>query len=226
MTEQEWTDVQAVVFSDIDGIVHAQRTLHDVKEQLAARAQHRSEEDRIFRDAFGLEPGEAREVSVDGVDIEVTLLHRKGASHSDIMGADLLYEIAGQKFILIQYKRASNSGRVVHDDAQLTDLIAACPNPCPPWSEGLVATCGAWYSVSEDSYMPACMAKQIFGAKKSKTAKSFGRGLPQDVFDTLFARCWSGARIAPARIAVVAWRLFELNRAMFVVTQRGSFGRW
>src|SRR5688500_10099607 len=135
MTPQEWIDAQDAVFDDIKGIIRAQRTLDDLKKELAERRENQSQEDRIFKDAYDLEPGQPRSVFFSGgVEIEITLLHRKGIGHSDIMGADLLYEIPGRKFILIQYKRPTREGRVIHDSTQLDELTDACPNACPPWS--------------------------------------------------------------------------------------------
>src|SRR5207249_7595731 len=130
-----------------------------------------TEEDRIFSDAFGYEPGDSRIISIDGVDIRIRMLHREGLLQSDILGADLIYEVAGLKFVLLQYKDANAQNRVQNDSVQIDKLLSACPNIHPQTSPLSWPTCGSWYSVrgaSEAVYMPACKAKAVFGDAKSR----------------------------------------------------------
>jgi hypothetical protein len=73
-------------------------------------------------------------------------LHRRGVSARDIHGANLLYEIEGEKYVLIQYKTPSSAGRVSRDETQLDTLVASCPEgvcyPRASWPH-----CGSWHCV-------------------------------------------------------------------------------
>src|SRR5215471_14034834 len=104
MRELEWRTIVSGINADIAGIVRAQRTLDEVNVELARRAHEPIEEDFIFADAIGSDQALPRIVNVDGVSVQIRTLHRRGLKQSDIKGADLLYEIAGRKFALVQYK--------------------------------------------------------------------------------------------------------------------------
>lgn len=226
MTEREWLDILERASRDVKGIVHSQRVLDEINDTLGRRRP--LEEDFIFREAFGHNPEEPRVIRIDGVEITIRILHRRGLNQSDIKGADLLYEIAGRKFILIQYKSVGPRGRVSKDTRQLESLIGACPNTCPPWSPDKFVTCGSWYSVhstEESLYLPACFAADLFGDAGSSPVSRFSRGLSAETFQHLFARCWTGVRIALTDIASLTWSALENDRVLFSIVQRGTFGR-
>ena len=233
MNENEWHEVVRAINSDIRGIIEAQRVLHDVHEKLQRRADNPIEEDFILAEGFGRDPSEPNIKNIDGVRIEVRMLHRRGLRQADIKGADLLYEIAGRKFVLIQYKKAKD-GRVSMDDVQLETLIATCPSHFSTrfedfWSEGSWPSCGAWFAIvggEEKLYLTACKARHIFGDRASRPLDMFAGGLNSDVFDQLFARCWTGARVAPVQQSLLTWLALEHDRVLCTVLQHGSFGRW
>lgn len=186
----------AHVMHEVDSIIDRQRTIERVKNELDQRKQNPHEEDFIYDEATN---GQRifREV-VDGVEIEKTVLHRRGSQDTDISGADLLYEIVGEKYILVQYKKSDKNGRVKNDKTQLEELIASCSNSCPPFSPHMLGVCGSWYCLIDGgnlSYMPACIAHATFSGKASCTASSFNKTLDRDAFLSAFSKCYVGARI-------------------------------
>jgi hypothetical protein len=226
--EVEWRRTVSAVNADVRGIIRAQRVLDEVNRTLAERRNDPTEEDRIFSDAFGFEPGDSRIISIDGVEIRIRKLHREGLRQSDILGADLIYEVAGLKFVLVQYKDANAQNRVQYDSDQIDKLISACPNLHPQTSPVTWPTCGSWYSVrgaSDGVYMPACRARAVFGDAKSRSFELFRDGVGPEVFQQLFARCWIGGRIAPTELLYLGWSAMQADRVLFVVTQLGTFGR-
>jgi hypothetical protein len=104
LNDIEWRTIVDHINRDILGIIRAQQILAEVHEELDRRSKNPIEEDFIFADGFGHDPGAARSRIIDGVVIQVRVLHRRGLQQSDIKGADLLYEVAGRKFVLTQYK--------------------------------------------------------------------------------------------------------------------------
>lgn len=229
MDELLWAQTVAAANADIQGIIRAQRVLEDVNRTLDERIANPIEEDRIFADGTDFPPGNAKVITVDEVEIRVRILHRRGLRQRDVRGADLIYEVAGRKFILVQYKNANASGHVSADHKQLERLIEACPNPCPPTQLTFWPTCGSWCNIlagSEVSCMPACRVKAVFSDAKRRAFTEFGDGISADVFQHLFARCWIGARIAPTELLYFGWSAAEADRVLFAVTQAGTFGRW
>jgi hypothetical protein len=227
MNIEEWRATISSVNRDIANILRAQQVLTEVHDELDSRAANRIEEDFIFVDALGRDPNEPIIKIIDGVEVHTRLLHRRGLQQSDIKGADLLYEIAGRKFVLVQYKSPNKRNRIIKDERQLARLVASCPNPCPPSIVGFWPTCGAWYairSVKESFYLPACYATSIFDSAASLPIERFASGLGSDVFDQLFARCWTGARTTPEEYAYLTWAEMEEDRVLFSVLQRGTFG--
>lgn len=227
MTPSEWQATIDYVNRDIANIVRAQQVLIEVHDELNRRAANRIEEDFIFADALGRDPNEPTIKIIDGVEIRTRLLHRRGLQQSDIKGADLLYEIAGRKFVLVQYKSPNKRNRIPKDERQLKRLVASCPNPCPPPMVGFWPTCGAWYAIrgtNESFYLPACHAASIFGLAASMSIEQFANGLDADVFDHLFAKCWTGARTTPDEFAYLTWAEMENDRVLFSVLQKGTFG--
>src|SRR6267142_5603648 len=227
MENAEWQQLVRDINLDVGGIIRGQRSLEEVNEELRGRKGRPIEEDFIHADALGHDPGVPRKFEVDGVEIETRMLHRRGMHQRDVKGADLLYEIAGRKFVLIQYK-TPNRNRVKLDRRQLKELMGACPNACPPHVPGFWPTCGAWYAVRStgiSAYVPACKAEELFDDADSCSVAHFGSGLSHETFQQVFARCFTGARIAPMEMAYLSWAMLEADRVLFTVLQRGSFGR-
>jgi hypothetical protein len=228
MENAEWRQLVREINLDIGGIIRGQRTLDEVNEELRGRKARPIEEDFIYADALGHDPGVPRKLTVDGVEIETRTLHRRGIRQRDVKGADLLYEITGRKFILVQYKAPIPRNRVKLDRPQLKKLMGACPNPCPPHLPIYTATCGSWYAVRSKSisaYVPACKAAEFFDDADSCSAADFGPGLSHENFQKAFARCWTGARVAKVKMTYLSWVTSEADRVLFRVIQRGSFGR-
>lgn len=227
MENAEWRQLVREINLDIGGIIRGQRTLDEVNEELRGREARPIEEDFIHADALGHNPGVPRKINVDDVEIETRMLHRRGIRQRDVKGADLLYEITGRKFVLIQYKTPTPRNRVTLDRPQLKELIGACPNPCPPHVPGYTAKCGSWYAVRSariSAYVPACKAEEIFDDADSCSTAQFGSGLSHEDFQRAFARCFTGARIAQVEMAYLSWATSEADRVLFRVFQRGSFG--
>jgi len=131
MSPEEWRTLVDQANKDISGIIQSQRTLREVHKELDERLRRPIEEDFIFADALGYDPRIPRVIEVGGVQVHIRVLHRRGLHQADVKGADLIYEISGSKFVLVQYKKADAGGRVQKTATQLRDLISACPNPCP-----------------------------------------------------------------------------------------------
>ncbi len=184
------------VMRDVDSIIDRQRTLDQVKDALLDRAENPHEEDFIYDEVYGGERT-TKEV-IEGVTIERTVLHRRGKRDKDINGADLLFEIVGEKYILVQYKKTAPSDRVTKDSEQLEELIECCSNYCPPFSYEMLGSCGSWYCIIDGSnlkYMPACVADKKFGSNASVTKRTFDKALDRSGFLDLFAKCYIGARV-------------------------------
>jgi hypothetical protein len=228
VSPEEWRALVDQANRDISGIIQSQRTLREVRKELDERLRHPIEEDFIFADGLRHDPRMPRVIEVDGVQLVVRVLHRQGLEQTDVKGADLLYEISGSKFVLVQYKKADSGGRIRKTAQQLDDLIGACPNPCPPPMHGFYPSCGSWISViaarGQDHYMPACRVSAIFGPAASRRSDHFAEGISQTTFQQLFARCWIGARISPADLAYLTWARLDADRVLFSALQIGLFG--
>lgn len=227
MDEREWYDLVNRINADIAGIARAQSTLNDVHAERMNRLNSPVEEDFIDRDSFGEVPGEPNYISINGIEIAVRKLHRRGIRCSDIKGADLIYELEGRKFCLIQYKSPSRRRRVPLDREQLRELINACPNPCPPITNEGLRTCGSWYSVQEKGssyYMRACEAREVFGDYASKSIGAFSQGISKASFQDMFAKCWIGARVAPIDVGFYLAESVANDRV--VVHAQQSDYRW
>lgn len=227
MENDQWREVISRINRDISGIIKAQRTLEEIEKELSDRKAKPLEEDFVLEDALGQHPGEPREFNIEGVRISVRLLHRRGQKQKDIKGADLLYEIAGRKFILLQYKIPVNAS-VQRDKDQLDTLVKACPNECPPYDLSYFPTCASWFTIkttNESLYLPACRVASIFGDATSRKMDRFSEGVSAETFQQLFARCWIGARIAQTELVNLTWDLMEQDDVLITVIQRGSFGR-
>lgn len=222
----EWRETVDFINSEIREILRNQRVLNEVHDALGARAERPLEEDFIAADALDRPPNEPVVRVIDDVEITVRVLHRQGESLTDVVGADLLYEIEGRKYVLIQYKTPDRRGLVHHDETQLDELIEACSATCRfrtrSWPR-----CGAWHCVrgpAGASYHIACEASAIFGTAATRMMDKFKRGLSKEAFDELFAKCWVGARISPSELTYWTWSTFDARRVLFSVLQRGTFG--
>jgi hypothetical protein len=248
MEELEWRMLVSFINADIAGIVrtqridairrrHARRVLDELRKELAEREKRPKEEDFITADAFGIEPVKPIVRRIDGVRVQTRMLHRKGLTETDIKGADLLYEVAGVKFALVQYKTPNRQGRVARDREQLDELIGACPNSnlnlCPPHVSSLDATCGAWFAVrseAESGYLPACLAQDIFGDTESRKKEEFlspHSRYSYKQFERAFARCFTGARVGRPRFNEYRMRierdLIKRDWVLIYASQSGSF---
>jgi hypothetical protein len=231
MQVREWYRLVEDINADIAGMIRAQQTLSEVDEALVQRAGSPIEEDFIHADMWGIDSAMPRITQVDGVSIQTRMLHRRGLSQRDIKGADLLYEIVGRKFALVQYKKPDRQGRVKRDTEQLDELIVSCPTPCPPFQTGFAHRCGSWYAVRPDtpnaaSYVPACVAAQVFGESNSRKEKQFRFGLSFSDFQRAFGNCLTGGRLTPEELdrETLELNLIERDWVVFEALQFGSFG--
>jgi len=200
MTPSEWRSLAQSVNRDIAGMTRAAATQEGVRAALNQRNSRATEEFFIDEDSFGSQPTQARIFTGGTVELKVWKTHRAGLSSSDIKGADLYYEISDRKFILVQYKTPSRSGRVTLDADQLDELQAACPVQCPPTHR---FSCGSWYalrSTGSGSFFTACEAKALFGVYASRDRKYFVNGLAQTRFYEEFGACRIGGRTEPIEI--------------------------
>lgn len=230
MFNESWVDLVQRINSDIAGIVKSQRVLREVNEEVSRRKQRPTEEDFIDEDAFGDSPDVPRIKDVDGVQIKIRKLHRRGISATDVKGADLIYEIEDRKFVLIQYKRPNSQGRLTKDGDQLQEQIDACPSKCPPHELRNWPTCGSWVCIKESAgealYLPACETMAVFGSAASRDFSKFSRGLSAPAFQELFARCWIGARTVPVSLAAYVNTAVQNDHVVYLLSQQGTFGRW
>ncbi|WP_159093575.1 hypothetical protein [Stenotrophomonas sp. SAU14A_NAIMI4_8] len=217
------------VMHEVDGIIDRQRTIDSVRRALDERARDPHEEDFIYGE--GTNNQKVFRENIDGVIIEKTILHRRGAADTDISGADLLFEIVGEKYVLVQYKRADGSGRIKNDESQLEELIGSCSNDCPEFRPYMLGNCGAWYALIDGkalSYMPACVASKSFAGRSSCKASNFQRAIEREAFLSAFAKCYIGARTAEwpySSYSPSALMLFgyESSNPLVIVRQLGRF---
>lgn len=224
-------EIIAHVMREVDGIIDRQRTIDKVKGALDDRARNPHEEDFILGE--GTNNQKVFREEIDGVTIEKTILHRRGARDTDISGADLLFEIVGEKYVLVQYKKADSSGRVQNDKSQLDELVASCSNDCPEFLPYMLGTCGSWYALingTDVSYMPACVASGSFSGRGSCKAANFDKALEREAFLSAFAKCYIGARTGEwphSSYSPSALMLFanESSDPLVIVRQLGRFPR-
>ena len=112
MLETEWQTLVANINADVSGMLRAQQTLDEVHDDLQRREKSVVEEDFIFEDGWGVDTNAPNIRELYGVRIATRVLHRRGLALRDIKGADLLYEIVGRKFTLVQYKKPNRRGLV------------------------------------------------------------------------------------------------------------------
>jgi len=231
-------------------ILHWQRVLAGIHEEIKENLEHPFEQDLIYEAVYGSKPAEGRKIQVDGVEIVARILHRTGKRQRDIRGADLLYEIENEKFVLVQFKRADEKGRVHGEAEQLAELLEQCPavcfykrKPSPVLPPRLNGFCGVWYRVDvphlKNAYfVHGCESLQIFAkgegknfsemashAQKSVPAGQFERGLDQDMFLRLFAMCRLGAIVRIKKPSRYIETLQEQQHLIFHILQRGRFSK-
>ena len=220
MSPSEAESLIQAVNDDIERIARAAQTQEQVREAIRFRSENPLEEQLIDEDSYAIPRGEPRLQRVGGVEQRIWKIHRAGLDSTDIKGADLYYEIDGIKFVLVQYKSPSTKARVKKDSSQLTELIAACPNPCPPTER---FSCGSWFALRDgerSSYHTACEANKIFGAYASRKKEAFINGLTKDQFESDFASCRIGGRSAPIRVMQFQQTSVKADHIFFWVQQR------
>ena len=121
MESRELTDISNVIFHDVGSIIHSQQVLAGVHAELDKNQFRPFEQDYIYQEHYGTMPSQPRKMEINGVIITSRVLHQTGIGLQDVNGADLLYEIEGEKFGLIQYKRSNTRG-VKGDAEQLQKL--------------------------------------------------------------------------------------------------------
>lgn len=239
MERTELLEINDLMRNDLAAIIHNQLILANLHEELDRSLLNPVEEDFIYREQFDQFPAEPTTIIINGISISKRRLHRSGIQLRDIRGADLLYEIEDEKFIIIQYKKAS--GQVVKNDPiQLNVLLSNCPEVCPNKKKRpipkdwvplkIFSFCGCWYNVidgTNERHMPACEAEAIFQGRKTKIAREFQSGMSKESFLELFAACRIGALInypqdVEVRDAYVS-QLIEDQHIIFEFEQRG---RW
>jgi hypothetical protein len=232
MNETEYLEAIGSANDLIAGIVHAQEVLANIKEELRRNLSNPFEQDWIYREQSGDFPAAPKIIQWQGVEIQTRILHQTGINLSDIHGADLLYEIEGEKYVIVQFKR-ENSGRIQNDAAQLRKLLENCPGVCryhrnppmfiPPRMEGF---CGVWHRINtsneEQKYLHACEIKEIFGDRGSAGVEEFRSGIQHETFMDLFASCRIGALVRNPSEQFVSMLLFY-KHVVFEAKQRG---RW
>ena len=208
------------VNEQVDVILRGRALVTEVHQELDARAQAPFEQDWIYKEHSDVAPHEPRQKTLYGRTVTTRILHQEGAGLRDIRGGDLLYEIEGEKYVLIQYKQAKH-GRVHADYPQLDELIDSCPPRCDAAYHGAL-WCGSWVGLidgSAVSVLPACTAKSLFAGHGSVKASRFSRAMSKDAFGELFAKCYAGARLAFPPIGELINQSLTAQRVMFVVSE-------
>jgi hypothetical protein len=224
MTEEELEGTVRDINEEIRRLIYHQQVLADVHDRLERRNRRPLEEDYIDADLRDEPIGQPVIRRIDGVEIMVWKLHRRGTSAADIRGADLMYEIAGEKFVLIQYKTPTTRGAVGRDADQLGVLMESCAVRCPPAPKASVG-CGAWHAVRnvDGFYHPACMAAEIFDHFASRHEGAFVSGFSKREFDEQFAACSVGSLVRIADPQPAIRRSVENGHLVVVAQQRGRF---
>jgi hypothetical protein len=239
MENRELARVFELIIGDAAAIAHNQRVLADVHVHLDQRYENPFEQDLIYADHFGARPSEPREFTFKGVRITSHVLHQTGRQLSDIRGADLLYEIEDEKFILILYKKVHNT-RVPNNPRQLRSFLNNCPEKC--WHRKcrplpahylplmLNPFCGCWYCLItgvKHTYFHACEVEAIFNGRQSASADEFGTGLSRRSFMELFASCRIGALLYLSGdedlVELYTEYLLEIGHIIYQVRQHGHW---
>lgn len=229
MERSELAELVELIQDDARAILENQATLADVKAQLGANQARPFEQDWIYGDHYGDLPSKPREHVVAGIRITTQVLHQTGTGLRDIAGADLLYEIEGEKYALIQYKRPKPNGLVQNDSAQLDALLSRCPSVCAYRRRTslvlplrLNGYCGCWYNCVDAAgsrFVHACEAKLLFGGQGHVSSNQFASGLTKSEFDRLFAVCRLGALVRIKSSTQYIEQQIESNHLVFRLVQ-------
>lgn len=229
MERDELSKLVELIQDDAQAILEHQVVLAGVKEQIAQNKRSPFEQDSIYADHYGDLPSQPQEKTIDGIRITTQILHQTGLGLRDIAGADLLYEIEGEKYVLIQYKRPNRKNLVQNDQAQLDVLLSKCPSVCSYKTRAhllqplrLNGYCGCWYNcLTNDGarYVHACEAKVIFDGKASVSERKFASGMTKEEFDRLFAVCRIGALVRIKSSAHYIQRQLSSNHLVFYLVQ-------
>jgi hypothetical protein len=239
MDQEEFVSTFNLMVDDAAAIIHHNQVLAGLRTELEANLARPFEQDFIYQEHFGGFPSEPKRQVINGVVVTSRILHQTGIGLRDVLGADLLYEIEDEKFIIIQYKRASNS-IVKGDSTQLDTLISNCPDVCmhkkkrpipKTWLPlKLNAFCGCWYSVidgGERRFMHACEAEAIFQSAGTVQASEFSNGLSRDTFFELFSSCRIGAFLRYPNDEALRTKYVDQNldaaHVIYEVTQSGTW---
>jgi len=233
MKPEEYYEMIRNMLEDAESLAHQQMVIVEVHDKLKRRRILPYERDVISQDHYGAAPFEPIEHSVAGVTFTTTMLHREGIQFKDINGADLLYEIENEKYVLVQYKKADSSGRITGDLVQLNRLLNNCPAKCyykkrprnyyPLRINGF---CGCFYQLYNNytkKYVHACEAKTIFGKRASVSYDDFSSGIRKATFEELFAKCRLGAMTSEKKSNWYISILKALGHAILYVLQSGRF---
>lgn len=237
MNEKEYYSTIDTMLNDVSAIIHNQLVYAGIHDELEVNRLRPYEQDFIYRDHFDAFPGQPKTHTLHGVKITSRVLHQTGIRLSDIRGADMLYEVEREKFVLIQYKRADNQ-LIKNDKEQLDRLLGNCPENCKnigkrPFPATYVplktfAFCGIWYRVIngfEITNVTACEAESIFQGKSSQPYSSFQKGLSQYTFNELFASCRIGALLKKPVVGnskeILIHKLMDAGHFIFNILQAG-----
>lgn len=239
MEKDEFFKIKDYMVDDAAAIIHNQKVLADIHAELEKRLLDPFEQDLIYFDKFGERPAEPKKITHNGVVISISVLHQEGIGLSDIRGADLLYEIEREKFLIIQYKRPADTS-VKTDLYQLRTLLDNCPKSCSvhkyrpisfDWLPlKLNGWCGSWYCIAADGnrrYVQACEAETIFANKKSARLENFQSGLTKMTLLELFSSCRIGAMIrTPVDTAVKESFVAGLVQREHLIYEVKQLGKW
>lgn len=231
MEIEEFNIMIQQMLDNVNAIIHHQMVIGEIKQELADRRNQPFEQDSIYLDKYGSLPSEPEKRNICGVDFTITILHQEGKQLSDIKGADLLYEIEGEKYILVQYKNADIFGKIKADLSQLQTLLKNCPSICyykkkprddvPYRMNGF---CGCFYRVDYKNikkYLHACEVNQIFGNKNTKPFTEFSVGICKETFEELFATCRLGAMTKTKESKYYINEILKQDHFILHVLQRG-----
>lgn len=234
MEISEYNDTMRQMAEQVNSIVHNQRVLADVNSELDRNQNNPFEQDYIYQDQYGSIPSNPIERTIGGVQITTRILHQTGQQLSDVVGADLLYEIKDTKYILVQYKRVPvDSPSFTVDPIQLKKVIGNCPSIClyrrnKPTSVPTVMNgyCGCFYriiSTDESKFLPACEIDWLSSASNSIKTTLISSGLSTDTFEELFAFCRIGALTRVKRSNAYIDEYLGLNHIIYYALQNGQW---
>jgi hypothetical protein len=235
MDGKEFTETMEALTLEASMIIFAQTLLADIHGYLEAHQLSPFEQDLPHEEPYSCLPSEPRVIEHFGVKIATRILHQPGKGLSDIRGVDMLYEIVGQKYMLVQFKKGDpQTHRVKLDSHQLDTMLQTCPDVCPRrrnpprrFPARLYGSCGCWYRVDCDRqtwFLHACEVPAVYGGRKSAQCREFEEGLSDLWFRDLFAMCRLGASVSyPSSEYVDA--LIKEGYAVFEARQEGQWKR-